>query len=342
MRRLPPVTPTPQREEHIKEVLAHWSEFVLGPRGIVLIGDGFEYSSVHKSVQPIGEDVAGDAEIPLKILEPPYSHERIAQKQDVPTIADHVESVGDGTVEIIEVFGESLDGVERMAIEVAGAELAGFTIGDGPLTFLVHGWGGRASQMGLLAKAIAERGFKVVSVDAPGHGDGRTTSDIFQMTEAVEALVERFGVPDAVVAHSLGSMATVRAFRNQMPPSIVLMSPLLDVEVALQKFIERAQLSPWTARALVRRIRKFVGDEWDSFVEGHETDFGDSRLLIVHDPKDPDAPFETSAVLSATRVKTDLWVSDSTGHTGVLQDAKALGRVADFLVAAHAVTGSSA
>lgn len=236
---------------------------------------------------------------------------------------------------------ETITGVEKMVIGVDGAELAGFTVGDGPLVFLVHGWGGRASQMGLLATAIAENGFQVVAIDAPGHGDGRTTSDIFQISKAVEALVEHFGAPEAVVAHSLGSMAVVRAFRDHMPLSIVLLSPLLDVEVALERFIERAQLAPWTARSLVRRIRKFVGVEWDSFVEGHETDFGNSRLLIVHDPKDTDAPFETSAVISATRANTDLWVSDSAGHTGVLQDPDVLKRIAGFLVAAPAVEMST-
>jgi pimeloyl-ACP methyl ester carboxylesterase len=233
-----------------------------------------------------------------------------------------------------ERWRESLAGTEPLVLTVDGFDLSGFTLGAGPLVLLVHGWGGRASQMSLLAKAIAERGFTVVAVDAPGHGDGRSTSDIFQMTAAIESLVDRFGQPTAVVAHSLGSMATVRALRTQMPGSLVLLAPLLDVEVALAKFIERAQLAPWTARSLVRRIKRFVGAEWDSFVVGYRTDFGDADVFVVHDPDDADAPFEVSAALAATRERTVLWIAESTGHTGLLQDSEVLEKVANHLVEA--------
>lgn len=239
-------------------------------------------------------------------------------------------------------WAESINGTDPIVVNVGGVDLTGYTRGEGPSVFLVHGWGGRASQMGRLARTISERGFKVVAVDAPGHGDGQKTSDVFQMTQAVEALIDQFGHPAAVVAHSLGSMATLRAFRGRVPASVVLLAPVLDVNVALEKFIERAQLMPWTARSLVGRIRKFIGPEWDSFVEGYRTDFGNARLLLVHDPEDGDAPFEQSAALAATRAETDLWVSDSSGHTGGLQAAEVLERVADFLVAATTASRSRA
>lgn len=231
-----------------------------------------------------------------------------------------------------ERWQESLSATTRLTVTVDGVDLTGFTIGTGPLVFLVHGWGGRAAQMGLLARVIADGGFTVIAVDAPGHGDGRTTSDIFQMTSAIEQLVDRFGEPAAVVAHSLGSMATARAFLDRMPDVVVLLAPLLDVRVALDKFIGRARLASWTGRSLVRRIRRFVGAEWDRFAAGFQTDFGNADVLVVHDPDDDDAPFEASAALAATREKTILWIAESTGHTGLLQAPEVLERVANHLV----------
>lgn len=232
----------------------------------------------------------------------------------------------------LERWQESSAAATPLVVNVDGFDLSGFTLGSGPLVFLVHGWGGRAAQMGLLARAIAERGFSVIAVDAPGHGDGRKTSDIFQMSKAIDALVNRFGQPAAVVAHSLGSMATVRAFRDEMPDALVLLAPLLDVQVALDRFIERAQLAWWTRHSLVRRIRRFVGADWDSFAEGYQTDFGEAEVFVVHDPSDDDAPFDMSAALAATREKTVLWVAESTGHTGLLQDSEVIEEVANHLV----------
>lgn len=226
---------------------------------------------------------------------------------------------------------ESVADAEQFTLTVDGAELSGYRHGEGPLVYLVHGWGGRAAQMGRLAMSISEQGFTVVAVNAPGHGDGRSTSDVFQMTTGLQHLVDRFGQPTAVVAHSLGSMATVRAFRDRMPEVLVLMAPVLDVQVALDKFSERAQLMPWVGRSLVRRIRRFIGGDWDSFVEGYQTDFGEAHVLIVHDPDDDDAPFGLSAAMAATREATSLWVAGSTGHAGLLQAPEAIEVVTGFL-----------
>lgn len=226
---------------------------------------------------------------------------------------------------------EAVHGADSVTITVDGVELSGFSAGAGPPVFLIHGWGGRAAQMGTMAAAIAEQGFRVVAIDAPGHGDGRTRSDVFQMAAAIDTMVDTLGLPSAVVAHSLGSMAAVRSLHGRMPERLVLLAPVLDVEVALDKFAQRARLTQVTASSLRRRVRKFIGAEWVSFVEGYRTDFGDSDLLVVHDPDDDDSPFELSAALAATRLQTTLELGRSTGHAGMLQDPETIAKVVDFI-----------
>jgi len=45
-----------------------------------------------------------------------------------------------------------------------------YELGEGPVVLLVHGWSGRASQMGSIASSIAEKGFKTITFDAFAHG----------------------------------------------------------------------------------------------------------------------------------------------------------------------------
>lgn len=55
----------------------------------------------------------------------------------------------------------------------AGFEFAGrqaWSVGQGPLVLLVHGWGGRGSQMAGLARSLAGQGFRSILFDAGGHG----------------------------------------------------------------------------------------------------------------------------------------------------------------------------
>lgn len=232
-----------------------------------------------------------------------------------------------------QLWEQSLDGTESITLEYDGKSLNGFRHGDGPLVFLVHGWGGRAAQMGRMARVVAEQGFSVIAIDFPGHGEQKwDTSDIFQMSSALKQLASQFGEPQAVIAHSLGAMAVVYAFQATMPERIVLLAPMLDINEALDTFSSRARLLPLTASALKRRIRHFCGDSWALFAAGTETDFGDAEVMVVHDPADHDTRFESSAVLAAVRNRTRLVVANSRGHNGVLADEGVAAEVARFLL----------
>jgi hypothetical protein len=107
---------------------------------------------------------------------------------------------------------------------------------------------------------------------------------------------------------------------------------MLDVSKALATFAERARLLPWTAASLTRRIRRFCGDSWAVFAAGTDTDFGEARVMVVHDPADPDTRFESSAVLAAVREDTHLVVANSKGHNGILADDEVAGEIGRFLI----------
>ena len=234
-----------------------------------------------------------------------------------------------------QLWDQTLERTEAITIDFDGKPLNGFRYGDGPLVLLVHGWGGRAAQMGQLARSVADRGFTVIAIDFPGHGDQKwDTSDVFQMSSALNQLVAQFGDPQAVVAHSLGAMAVVYAFRGAMPERVVLLAPMLDINEALDTFASRARLMPWTAASLEKKLRRFCGDSWAIFAAGTDTDFGDAEVLVVHDPDDPDTRFESSAVLAAVRDRTSLVVANSRGHNGVLADGDLAGAVGRFLLGA--------
>ena len=79
---------------------------------------------------------------------------------------------------------------------------------------LIHGASGNASDMFVaLADRLASRGFRVLSVDRPGHGwsdriGGRAGSSPILQAAALRRAAEKLGVARATVAaHSLGAIA---------------------------------------------------------------------------------------------------------------------------------------
>ena len=231
---------------------------------------------------------------------------------------------------------EGSDPIPGRPIEltVSGKPLRGFEMGEGPLVVLAHGWGGTAASLSRMGRAIAKARFKAVALDAPGHGsDGQATSDLFQMAATLGAVVAEYGDPKAVVAHSLGAMASLVAFEDAPPPRAVFLAPGLDLNQLLDTFSARAQLLPWTSRSLRRRIRRFVGERWTTISAGSELDWGGASLLVIHDPADQQTDFEASAALAAKRPDTYLVVAQGLGHRGVLEDPDTIDRIVRFIAA---------
>lgn len=227
---------------------------------------------------------------------------------------------------------DRLKSAEPITVAMNGGERPGFSMGDGPVVVLAHGWGGRAAQMIDLAEAVAASGFKAVAIDAPGHGtDEQTTSDGFQMAAGLLAVEGRYGPPAALVTHSIGAIAAVLAFAERPATAAVLLAPVLDLRDPLRLFSERAKLAPWTTRSLSRRVRNFTGEWWPVITAGAQADLPGAQMLIVHDPADPDAPFTTSARLATQRSRTQLVKMPGLGHNQVLRDPGVTEATARFL-----------
>jgi len=100
----PPITPPPQSEQDIDQILAVLGEHIFVPGWMLLVTAGLHHAGSNQSVETIGEDVAGDAQIVVKIFEASDPHEEVPQDQDGPTVSDDVQGVGDRAVEECEAF----------------------------------------------------------------------------------------------------------------------------------------------------------------------------------------------------------------------------------------------
>ena len=89
----------------------------------------------------------------------------------------------------------------------------GWSIGEGPIVLLVHGYSGRGVQMAALAHRIAAEGFTAVFFDAGGHGGSRAEKVGFStFIHDTAAIVAHLDAPVfAMVGHSAGGLAMMRA-----------------------------------------------------------------------------------------------------------------------------------
>lgn len=213
---------------------------------------------------------------------------------------------------------------------VRGARCVVETWGEGPVVYLVHGWGGWRGQLGAFVGPLRDAGYRVVAVDAPGHGDadpgfmgpGRGTAT--EMIEAFRGAVDAFGEPDGVVAHSLGTTVAMAALRDGIPARrLVLLSP----NPAFAELLDTFSAMLWTGERVKQRLREqlegITGRAIDDFdVVPAGTDGSMPDALVVHDRDDAETSHAVGAAVAATWPNARLLSTQGLGHYRLLGDAQ--------------------
>lgn len=214
-----------------------------------------------------------------------------------------------------------------LAVRVWGEEERASTVA------LLHGWEGRASQLGAFAPPLVEAGFRVVGLDAPGHGDspGRSSS-LVAMAGALRALGRRFGPFAGVVAHSAGSAAAVHALtRGLAAGRLVVVAPGVDLEGYAHGFARLFGLSDAVRQGMQRRIERDLGVSWRELDPRRAPAEVRVPLLVVHDRGDREAPFAEGEALARSWPGARLLATEGLGHTRILWDEAVVAAATEFI-----------
>ncbi|MCT1479336.1 S9 family peptidase [Microbacterium sp. p3-SID336] len=218
------------------------------------------------------------------------------------------------------------DDARCSTLRVRGIDVTAYEWGRGPRTvLLLHGWRGRASQFAPLVRELVSEGFRVVSFDAPAHGDSRgRRTDIRDWVAAAAQLEEQHGPFDAIIGHSFGGLAALTLARTGTPvPAIVVIAGASAPAAFRAQFARDLRLDPPTVVHLTERFRRRLDlDEaneaavYDAVEHPMPTD---TALLVVHDRGDRRMPDGDALRLhSAHGHRSRLLRTVGLGHTKVL------------------------
>ncbi len=83
-----------QRDEHRPQVQALFGQAVLVSKGVFLVRNPAQDAVLDERVEAVGQNVASRAGAPLEILEAARAHERVADDEQRPALADELERAG--------------------------------------------------------------------------------------------------------------------------------------------------------------------------------------------------------------------------------------------------------
>ena len=231
-------------------------------------------------------------------------------------------------------------GAEPFTVTAQGAEVRGHVFGEGPTVYLVHGWGGRGSQLAGFVEPLVATGHRVVLFDGPAHGDsdpgpagpGRTHG--VELGRALDAVFARFGPAEAVVAHSLGAIATYLSLRFGWlgTSRLVLLAPMVEAQSLFDQFQAALGFGDRTRRAFDREVDAFVGVPVAEFDAVHQAAHVDPvPTLVVHDRGDRQTPYAAAERLVDALPDARMVTTEGLGHRRILRDPAVIARVVEFI-----------
>lgn len=235
---------------------------------------------------------------------------------------------------VLELLGSPFE------VSLRGRKIRGWTWGEGPVVYLVHGWSGHAEQLQPLVRHLLDQNLQVVAFDALSHGHsdpgehGAGSSDAVELGRSLDAVAARFGPARAVVAHSMGALSALLALRDGWVATerLVLIAPVEGVPDFIERFRALLRFGRRTERRLVAGAERRTGyavEDLDVARLGRQLDTRPD-LLVIHDLGDRETPHPPSARLVAGWPDAELYSTVGLGHRRILADAAVGGTVARF------------
>lgn len=228
-----------------------------------------------------------------------------------------------------------LDTATPLRVAHAGSTLPAWSWGDGPLVLLVHGWEGRGTQLSAHVAPLVRAGFRVVCFDAPGHGDAEgDRSSVIEIAQALRSVIDHFGAPHAIVAHSVGCVATAFALKRASlatRPRLVFYCPPISPRRFTEHFAKAMGLSEATRAAMAARIEERYGIALAELELLAVAEQREEPLLVIHDSDDKDVPVVAGRAVVSRWKGSQLVITEGLGHRRVLRDESAVRTAVDFV-----------
>jgi pimeloyl-ACP methyl ester carboxylesterase len=207
--------------------------------------------------------------------------------------------------------------------------------GSGPSVLLVHGWGGRGTQLASFVEPLVARGFSVVTFDAPGHGaSGTGVVTIPEMVAATRAVAATRGPLAGLIAHSLGATISARALYEGLDAAAaVFVGPAADLVGPAARFNSTLGFSRAVGARMHARIEARVGRPWSTFDVTALAPSLRLPLLVVHDRGDDEVPWQHGRAVAHAWPGAALLLTDGLGHRRILRDPDVVAAAVAFLAA---------
>ena len=223
---------------------------------------------------------------------------------------------------------------QRITLMVDDIPVAVYSWGTGPVVLFIHGWSGRGSQVAAFVEPLLAAGYRVMSIDAPGHGEtpGDRTN-ILECAAVLQAFNRHYGPVYAAITHSFGGMVLAYAMNKSMSVErVVCISAPAHVDYLLDSFAQTLSLPEAVIADMHRRMDvRFPGGYWEKISTVVNVRELDMPALVIHDEYDHSVPWEQGKIIANAWPGAQFLKTSGLGHGRILRDKTVTNATVDFI-----------
>ncbi len=210
---------------------------------------------------------------------------------------------------------------------------------------VVHGWRSRTEFMSALISAYREAGFRVVSLDLPGHGaSGGRRLTVVNAVDAIHVVGEWFGPFAAIAGHSFGGAVAVTAVAGSIraipkldAAKLVLIAAPSSIPAVFETFFRYLKLGPRSRAAVAGRVARIAGRPLSDFTGPLQMAQTTAPTLVVHAQEDREVPAWHAEEYAQGGQHVRLHWAPGLGHRRILADTGVIKEAVDFVARDRAV-----
>lgn len=213
--------------------------------------------------------------------------------------------------------------------------------GSRPLgtVLVIHGWRSRTEHMKSLIEGFRDAGYRVISLDLPGHGHsaGRRLNMAIAV-DAVRVAADWFGPFAGVVGHSFGGAVALNAAVGSVegitpiPASrLVLISAPSSMPALFEDFGRFLNLGPRSQMAVAAQVERVAGRPLAEFVGSTQLAAMPIPSLVIHAPDDREVCADDAKALAAAGDHVKLYWARGLGHRRILYDPEVVSQAVGFV-----------
>jgi pimeloyl-ACP methyl ester carboxylesterase len=212
-----------------------------------------------------------------------------------------------------------LDSSERQVFNLNNIKIQTYIWrGNDKIVLLLHGWESNAARWKSLVKLLRKKGYTVVAMDAPAHGD--SGSQYFHpplYAEMLQVVTEQFP-PYAIVGHSVGGY-TAAYFQNFHAPlsveKLVLMAPSCDNRLIFNTYLKYIGVSARVKESFYLYTKTHFKREPESVLADKFAQNFKQKGLIIHDKNDAIVGYEEGKKIHAAWENARYVETENLGHS---------------------------